>query len=73
MNDWVDAVRLALQIEGPFDLDLILDTAHDAADHVERQAAPVAAYLLGMAVAGGAEPHRAANVIRDMALGWRRD
>lgn len=71
MHDWVNTVRLALQVEGPCDVDLILDTTKDVAHHVERAAAPVTAYLLGYAVGRGADPQEASELVRELALGWR--
>jgi hypothetical protein len=70
MQEWVDAVREALGVDVVLDIDAILDVARDAAHGVDRPAAPVTTYLLGAAVAGGAEPAQAAAVISDLARGW---
>lgn len=70
MQEWVDAVREALGVDVPLDIDAILDVARDAAHGVDRPAAPVTTYLLGAAVAGGAEPAQAAAVIGELARGW---
>ena len=70
MQEWVDAVREALGVDVVLDIDTILDVARDAAHGVDRPAAPVTTYLLGAAVAGGAEPAQAAAVISDLARGW---
>lgn len=70
MQDWVDAVREALGVDVTLDIDAILDVARDAARGVDRPAAPVTTYLLGAAVAGGADPGQAAAVISELARGW---
>jgi len=70
MDEWVDAVRLELNLETPVDVDAILDVARVAAHNVERPAAPVSAFLLGIAVAGGADITAAARKIEDLAEGW---
>ena len=70
MQEWVDAVREALGVDVALDIDAILDVARDAAHGVDRPAAPVTTYLLGAAVAGGAEPRQAAAVIGELARGW---
>ena len=58
MQEWVVAVKEALGLDTEVDIDLILDVAKDAAHGVQRPAAPVSTYLLGLAVAGGADPRR---------------
>ncbi|HYN57204.1 MAG TPA: DUF6457 domain-containing protein [Motilibacterales bacterium] len=70
MQEWVDAVREALGVDVVLDIDAILDVARDAAHGVDRPAAPVTTYLLGAAVAAGADPGRAAAVIGELARGW---
>lgn len=70
MQEWVDAVRLALGVDVALDIDVILDVARDAAHGVDRPAAPVTTYLLGAAVAAGADPAEAAATIGELARGW---
>jgi hypothetical protein len=70
MQEWVDAVREALGVDVALDIDAILDVARDAAHEVERPAAPVTAYLLGAAVAAGADPAHAAARVGELARGW---
>jgi molybdopterin-guanine dinucleotide biosynthesis protein A len=70
MQEWVDAVREALGVDVAMDIDTILDVARDAAHGVDRPAAPVTTYLLGAAVAAGADPAQAAAAIADLARGW---
>ncbi len=70
MQEWVAAVKEELGIDAHVDVDLILDVAKDAAHGVQRPAAPVTTYLLGLAVAGGADPTEAAARIAALAQGW---
>lgn len=49
------------------DVDLILDLARDAAHSVARPAAPLTAYLLGIAVGQGADPQEAARALSRLA------
>jgi hypothetical protein len=69
LDDWTDAVRDALDL-GPVDTKLVLDVARDVAHGVMRPAAPLSAYLMGLAVGRGVEPRHAAAVISDLAQGW---
>ncbi|GAB3475727.1 DUF6457 domain-containing protein [Nocardiopsis coralliicola] len=50
------------------DVDRILDLARDAAHSVARPAAPLTAYLLGIAVGRGADPAEAAAALSRLAL-----
>jgi hypothetical protein len=70
MQDWVEAVRAALGLDIAVDVDAILDVARDAAHHVERPAAPLTTYLLGAAIARGADPAQAAATVSALASGW---
>jgi len=70
MEKWVAAVREALGLDIEVDLDKILDVARDAAHGVERPAAPVTTFLLGAAVARGADPTEAASTISRLAAEW---
>jgi hypothetical protein len=72
LDDWTDAVRQALELE-PFDTDLVLDLTRDVAHEVMRPAAPLTAYLLGVAVGRGADPSAAAATVGDLAKRWSRD
>jgi len=69
LDDWTDTVREALGLD-PVDTDLVLDLARDVAHGVMRPAAPLTAYLLGLAVGRGADPEQAAAVITGLAAGW---
>lgn len=70
MQDWVQAVRRALDVDVAVDIDAILDVARDAAHNVDRPAAPVTTYLLGAAVAAGADPAAAAATVGELARTW---
>ncbi|CAB5241168.1 unannotated protein [freshwater metagenome] len=70
MDDWLYAVKKELGIVANFDVDLILDTARDAAHAVERKAAPVTTYLLGIAAAQGMNIAEAAAKIEKLAKNW---
>jgi hypothetical protein len=70
MQEWVAAVKEALGLDTEVDVELILDVAKDAAHGVQRPAAPVTTYLLGLAVAGGADAAQAAATVQELANGW---
>jgi hypothetical protein len=69
LDEWVERVRAELEL-GPVDTALVLDLARDVARGVMRPAAPVTAYLLGLAVGQGASPERAASVIGELIKAW---
>ena len=70
MNDWIAAVQKELGVDVSFDTDAILDVAREAAHATERKAAPVTTYLMGVAVAQGANPTDVAAKIEKLAKGW---
>jgi len=70
MEQWLDAVREALGLDDPVDIDAVLDVARDAAHAVERPAAPLTTFLLGAAVARGADAQEAAATISRLAAQW---
>ena len=70
MKTWIDAVCAELNLPADVNVDVILDVARVAAHSVERPAAPVTTYLLGLAVAGGADASEAAVKIQDLAAKW---
>ncbi len=70
MQSWLDAVKKELGLDADVDVDLILDVAKDAAHKVQRPAAPVTTYLLGLAVGAGASPAEAAAKIAALAQAW---
>lgn len=67
VDRWVEVLSQELAIPGSLDLATILDVAKDAAHSVERPAAPVSTYLLGYAVAQGADLRAVADVIARLA------
>lgn len=70
MDEWIAAVRQELGLDSTVDVDVILDVARVAAHNVARPAAPVTTFLLGIAVAGGADVADAARGIEALASGW---
>jgi hypothetical protein len=72
LDDWLDKVRDALALD-PFDANLVLDLTRDVAHGVMRPAAPLTAYLLGVAVGRGADPSVAAAKITELAKAWSGD
>jgi hypothetical protein len=71
LDDWTAAACADLGIDqATVDVRQILDLARDAAHQVDRPAAPVTAYLLGVAVGGGMPAAEAAARLRALAAGW---
>ena len=69
LEDWITAVREELHVD-PVDTGLVLDLARDVAHGVARPAAPLTAYLLGLAVGRGADPRQAAAAVSALAETW---
>jgi molybdopterin-guanine dinucleotide biosynthesis protein A len=72
MKNWMDAVCAELNLPADVDIDVILDVARVAAHNVERPAAPVTTFLLGVAVAGGMDLSEAAAKIQELAATWEK-
>ena len=70
MDAWIDAVRAELGLDVAVDAAAVLDVARDAAHAVERPAAPITTFLMGCAVARGADPADVAARIAALAQGW---
>jgi hypothetical protein len=71
LDDWTTEVCTRLGLDpGSIDRGLVLDLARDVAHGVARPAAPLTAYLLGVAVGRGADPVDAARIVTDLAGGW---
>ena len=70
MDKWINAVQKELGINVEVDQESILNLARDAAHTIERKAAPITTFLLGIAVAGGADPKEAAKQIELLAGNW---
>jgi Domain of unknown function (DUF6457) len=72
LEEWAGAVRGALDLGEPAhgEQGVVLDLARDVAHAVARPAAPLSAYLLGLAVGRGADPATAAGTIAALARDW---
>jgi hypothetical protein len=71
LDDWIDAVRLELDLDTAVDVDAVLDVARVAAHNVERPAAPITTFLLGVAVARGADLEASRRLVEHLAEGWK--
>jgi hypothetical protein len=73
LDDWTAAAGRSLGLD-PAEADahrtLVLDLARETAHGVARPAAPVTAYLLGLAVGRGADPATAAARLTELARDW---
>lgn len=71
LDEWAAAVCGELGLD-PAGLDprLVLDLARDVAHGVARPAAPLTAYLLGVAVGRGQPPAESAARISQLAAQW---
>jgi hypothetical protein len=70
VDDWLVEASKALGVDDPVDTALLLDLAREAAHAVARPAAPLTTYLLGLAVARGADPAEAAETLTHLAREW---
>jgi hypothetical protein len=70
VDDWAAAARDALGLTDEIDVAILLDVAREAAHAVARPAAPVTTYLLGLAVARGADAEQAAATLTELAREW---
>jgi hypothetical protein len=81
MSEWVTAVAQELGLEGAIDsdtvVDLVLDMTSDVAHGVSRPAAPVTAFLIGVAAGRADDPVVAARdyaqIATRLAQGWDAD
>ena len=76
LDDWTHALSEALQLDpDAVDRGRILDLARDTAHRVARPAAPLSAYLVGLAVGmqggGPAAFTRAASLAEGLAADWQ--
>jgi hypothetical protein len=71
LDEWTAAASARLALD-PADVPVrqVLDLARDVAHGVLRPAAPLTAYLLGLAVGRGADPAEAAADLADLARSW---
>ncbi len=76
LHDWIDELSDVLDVDAEIDEGLVLDLAKVVAHAVERPAAPVTAYLLGLAAgAQGADAETVealASRAQALAEGWDR-
>lgn len=76
LHDWIDELSDALDVETEVDEGLVIDVARVAAQQVQKTAAPVTAYLLGVAVGSAeADPSRTealADRVHALAETWDR-
>lgn len=70
LDDWAAQAADALGLGAVVDIPLVLDLAREVAHAVARPAAPVTSYLLGLAVAAGADPATAAATLTGLAREW---
>jgi hypothetical protein len=71
LDDWINAVCTDLGIDrADVDERVILDLARDAAHGVDRPAAPVTAFLLGLAVGRGSPLAGTAEHLSALASAW---
>jgi hypothetical protein len=71
LDNWTAAACADLGIDpAVVDVRQILDLARDAAHQVDRPAAPVTAFLLGVAVGTGMSADEAAATLRALAARW---
>ena len=73
MNEWIEEVKKELGLSININIESILDIARDAAHSVERKAAPVTTFLLGYAVAAGADVEVATEKIAELAKNWPKN
>lgn len=75
MDDWIDEVCSALDVQQDVDADLLLDVSRVVAHEVERRAAPVTTYLIGLAAARLGDDREAtasaASVVTALAKRWK--
>lgn len=74
LDDWTGAACAALGLDptAGAERDRVLDLARDVAHGVVRPAAPLTAYLFGLAVGRGADPAKAAAALAALARDWPR-
>jgi uncharacterized protein DUF6457 len=74
LDRWAEAACAELGLDRrEADVTAVLDLARDVAHGVARPAAPLTAFLLGLAVGRGQEIGRAAARLRELAAGWEAD
>jgi len=70
MNEWVIEVKKSFGLEIDCDIKAILDVARVAAHSVERPAAPVTTFLMGVAFANGCRMDELIEKVDALAKDW---
>jgi Domain of unknown function (DUF6457) len=74
LDEWVTAACAELALDpAEVDTGVVLDLARDVAHGVLRPAAPITAYLLGLAVGRGADPTQASAAVGALTARWSAD
>jgi len=74
LDDWTEALCAELGLDpGDVDQKTVLNLARVAAHTVDRPAAPLTTYLLGVAVGRGEPLEDTAAKIQQLARGWPAD
>jgi Domain of unknown function (DUF6457) len=74
LDRWIEAACAELDIDAALvDQRMILDLARDAAHQVDRPAAPVTTFLLGVAVGRGHPPAAATRQLTALIERWRHE
>lgn len=74
LEEWTAAVCADLGLDpGSADVRAVLDLARDVAHGVARPAAPLTAYLVGVAVGRGRPLQEVAGRVRELAAAWAVD
>ena len=72
LDEWVDAACAELGLDpAVVDQRVVLDLARQVAHQVDRPAAPVTAFLLGLAVGSGQQLGPAAGQLVDLTDRWQ--
>jgi hypothetical protein len=72
LDSWIGAACAELGVNrATVDERVILDLARDAAHQVDRPAAPVTAFLLGLAVGAGRDLADVADLLTTLARNWQ--
>jgi Domain of unknown function (DUF6457) len=71
LDSWTAAACAELGLDpARVDVPAVLDLAREAAHRVERPAAPLTAFICGLAVGAGQDPQAAASTLLSLAENW---
>jgi hypothetical protein len=74
LDDWTNLVRVELGLEPSEETEkAVLNLTRVVAHTVDRRAAPLTAYFLGVAVGRGEPLAETAAKLQELARGWRPD